>query len=100
MKRKYKTWEEAMALAEVKALIQLTHPNIIKMKETLRCDNQLYIVMELLDKDLGKIIRGRRHEPFTEDEVRSFMYQLINGLSYIHKNGFFHRDLKPDNILI
>jgi serine/threonine protein kinase len=28
------------------------------------------------------------------------MYQLCVGLHYIHSNGFFHRDLKPDNILI
>lgn len=28
------------------------------------------------------------------------MYCLLNGVSYIHRKGFFHRDLKPDNLLI
>ena len=48
-KRKYKCWEEAMANPEVKALIQLQHPNIVKLKEVLRHENVLYMIFELLD---------------------------------------------------
>ncbi|ETN71652.1 hypothetical protein NECAME_19247, partial [Necator americanus] len=33
MKKKFKTWEEATALREVKALKKLPHPNIIKLRE-------------------------------------------------------------------
>lgn len=36
-----------------------------------------------------------RRTPFTEWEIRSLMSQVLQGLAYMHKNGYFHRDLKP-----
>ena len=58
-KRKYKSWEEAMSLPEVKALIQLVHPNIVKLLEVIRHEDGLYMVFELLEKDMFKAIRTR-----------------------------------------
>jgi serine/threonine protein kinase len=26
---------------------------------------------------------------------RNIIYQVSSGLAYMHKNGFFHRDMKP-----
>lgn len=37
---------------------------------------------------------------FSEEEIRNLMSQMLQGLSYMHKNGFFHRDLKPGNWMI
>ena len=37
---------------------------------------------------------------FGEDYARLFAHQLLNSLSYLHKKGYAHRDLKPDNIFI
>lgn len=28
------------------------------------------------------------------------MYQVLQGLAHMHKNGFFHRDMKPENLLL
>jgi protein kinase len=36
----------------------------------------------------------------SEDQIWEVIYQALQGLSYMHKHGFFHRDLKPENILI
>lgn len=63
---------------------------------------ELYLVFELLETDLHALIKNKRkrNEQFTEDEIQVFIFSILRGLSYIHKWGFFHRDLKPDNILI
>lgn len=60
-KRKYLTWEDAVGNPEVEALIKLQHPNIVKLKEVIRHENTLYIMFELLDMDLYKMIKQRRN---------------------------------------
>ncbi|RRT61269.1 hypothetical protein GW17_00046418 [Ensete ventricosum] len=47
------------------------------------------------DHNLYQVMRDRQ-TPFTEREIRSLMSQVLQGLAYMHKNGYFHRDLKPD----
>ena len=36
----------------------------------------------------------------SEREIKSIVYQICSGLEYMHKHGFFHRDMKPENIMI
>ena len=35
-----------------------------------------------------------------EKEIRNLIYQCTKGLAYMHKQGYFHRDMKPENLLI
>lgn len=99
MKRKFYFWEECVNLREVKALRKLNHPNIIKLKEVVRENNELFFIFEYMEYNLYQIMR-ERERPFSEAEIRSFMFQMLQGLAHMHKNGYFHRDLKPENLLV
>ena len=41
-----------------------------------------------------------RVKAFSETSIRNIMYQVTQSLSYIHKHGYFHRDMKPENLLV
>ncbi|UJR23395.1 hypothetical protein I4U23_026403 [Adineta vaga] len=98
MKKKYYSWQECMDLREVKALQKIRHANIIKLKEVIREDNNLYMIFEYMNENLYELMK-KRDRLFPETSVRNVIFQLLQGLTYMHKLGFFHRDLKPENIL-
>ncbi|CAK9251076.1 unnamed protein product, partial [Sphagnum jensenii] len=98
MKKKYYSWEECMNLREVKSLQKLSHANLIKLKEVIREDNTLYFVFEYMKENLYQLIKDRE-KPFAEPIIRNILYQILQGLSFMHKHGFFHRDIKPENLL-
>lgn len=99
MKRKYYIWEECINLREVKSLRKLNHPNIIKLKEIVRENNELFFIFEYMEHNLYHLMRERQR-PFTEEEIRGLMTQLLQGIVHMHKNEYFHRDLKPENLLV
>lgn len=98
MKQKFYSWDECMALREIKSLRKLNHKNIVKLKEVIRVNDDLYFVFEFMDKNIYQNIKDRT-ESLSEQEVKTIMYQTFEGLAYTHKKGFFHRDLKPENLL-
>ncbi|XP_069763310.1 cyclin-dependent kinase 12 [Narcine bancroftii] len=97
------------AIREIKILRQLNHISVVNMKEIVT-DKQdaldfkkdkgaFYLVFEYMDHDLmGLLESGLVH--FTEDHIKSFMRQLMDGLDYCHKKNFLHRDIKCSNILL
>ncbi|XP_060720344.1 serine/threonine-protein kinase ICK-like [Tachysurus vachellii] len=98
MKRKFYSWEECMNLREVKSLKKLNHANVIKLKEVIRENDELYFVFEYMKENLYQLMKERTRM-FPESAVRNIMYQILQGLAFIHKHGFFHRDMKPENLL-
>jgi len=88
---------------------ELKHPNIVSLHDVIHTENKLMLVFEYMDKDLKKYMdsRGDRVndpsiprgalDPVT---IKSFMYQLLQGIAFCHENRVLHRDLKPQNLLI
>jgi protein kinase len=99
MKRKFYSWEEAISLREVKSLRKLNHPNVVKLKEVIRENDELYFVFEHMKQNLYEQIKDRDRY-FSESRVKNWIYQILHSIAYLHKQGYFHRDLKPENLLI
>lgn len=86
------------AIREISILKELTHANVVGFKDVVHQDNKLYLVFEYLDQDLKRYMDSVLSLPPLL--VKSFLFQLINGIAYCHSHRILHRDLKPQNLLI
>ncbi len=102
LKKKYSTWKECVDLREVKSLNKLKqNDNIIKLKEMIRTEENLYLVFEYMEKNLYELMTEKQSsKKITEQQIKYILFQTLQGIAYMHKYGFFHRDLKPENLLV
>ncbi len=98
MKKQYTDWEECKSLKEVLALRTLKHSNIVTLNELILQKNELIMVFEFIGVNLFEYAKNLEEIP--EYKIRNIAFQILQGLAYMHKNNFFHRDMKPENILI
>lgn len=84
-------------LARWRSAASLGHPHLIRIFESGSCGQTLlYIVMELAEDDLAKVLPQR---PLDAGEAKDLLPPLLDALSYIHAKGFVHGRIKPSNIL-
>lgn len=83
------------AIREIALLKELQHDNIVKLHDVIHTDRKLTLVFEYLDQDLKKLLDASGEEGLDMSTVKSFLYQLLNGINHCHKNRVLHRDLKP-----
>ena len=98
MKRKYYSWDECLKLREIEALRKLSHPNIIKLKEVIRENDELFMIFEYMKENLYDYLK--RKVKLSNATVKHVTYQMLLGLKAMHQKGFFHRDMKPENLLL
>ena len=73
MKKKFYSWEECMALREIKSLRKLNHPNIVKLKEVIRVNDDLYFIFEYMEMNIYQLIKDRTTE-LPENQLKSIIY--------------------------
>ena len=96
----------ADVLREISILVKLDHPNIVNLIDVAYFDpsipeQPIKMILELAFSSLDNYIKDKQnHATLTPDLIKSYMYQLSRGLDYMHNNGIWHRDIKPQNILV
>ena len=72
--------------------------HIVKNYEVYEEKNGLIMIMELLNgRDLYQYVKNNPKIP--EPHIFEIFMQILKGVIFLHTEGVFHRDLKPDNIL-
>ncbi|KAL5782798.1 hypothetical protein ACOSP7_007827 [Xanthoceras sorbifolium] len=84
---------------EIATLKLLKHPNIVRLHEVLASKSKIYMVLEYVTG--GELFdRIASKGKLSEAHARKLFQQLIDGVSYCHNKGVFHRDLKLENVLV
>ncbi|XP_006650987.1 serine/threonine-protein kinase ATG1a [Oryza brachyantha] len=88
-------------LQEKAILSTLSHPNILRLIDTIQEEN-LYLILEYCNGgDLeGYRTKGGEDARLPEATARDFMRQLAEGLKILRGRSIVHRDLKPQNLLL
>ncbi|KAJ8267527.1 hypothetical protein COCON_G00126990 [Conger conger] len=105
------TEEEGMPLStirEVAVLRQLEsfeHPNVVRLFDVCTVsrtgrETKLTLVFEHVDQDLTTYLEKAPEPGVPPETIKDMMYQLLQGLDFLHSHRVVHRDLKPQNILV
>jgi serine/threonine protein kinase len=84
---------------EAETLVQLQHPNIVRVLRYFAANGTAYIVMVYEEgTSLGDRLADGATLP--EAELEKLVEPLLSGIEVVHKARFLHRDIKPDNIYL
>ena len=94
----------AAAAAEVLALAEVEHPNIVRIYNFVEHVDSAgvpvgYIVMEYVGGQSLKQIRKAQNGPLSPDQAVAYIIEIAPALDYLHSEGLAYCDFKPDNVI-
>ena len=85
-------------LREIGIAARLSHPHIVPLIDSGEAGGLLYYVQPHVPGGSLRERLGRERRLPVKDALR-IAHEVGAGLDYAHRNGFVHRDVKPENIL-
>ena len=90
-----KAIKHKLSMEEYNHLINLNHPNIIKLYDTFEDESSKYLVMEYCSNGT---IKDKGNLPY--EKFIYYAKQILNAIAFCHSNNIAHRDIKPENIFL
>ncbi|ODV86516.1 hypothetical protein CANARDRAFT_196698, partial [[Candida] arabinofermentans NRRL YB-2248] len=103
MTRRLQHLEDYTKVKEIKFILSVkSHPSLVQIYDIFidRGTLKLHIVMETMDQNLYQLMKYRKSTLFSSNTLKSILSQILAGIRHIHKHLYYHRDVKPENILI
>jgi len=91
-------------IREISLLSELHHPYVVQLLNSVFSKGNVYLVFEYCDYDLRKYLdiyqeqSGNHGLPLAT--IQRFQYQMCKAIEFCHLNRIYHRDMKPQNILV
>lgn len=91
------------ACREMALCREVSNNHLTQLVEIFMEKKSIYMVYDYAEHDLLQIIHFHSHPEkrmIPQRMIRSIMWQILDGVSYLHQNWILHRDLKPANIMV
>ncbi|KAL2103854.1 hypothetical protein ACEWY4_000722 [Coilia grayii] len=83
---------------EIAVLRKIKHENVVCLEDFYESRSHYYLVMQLVSG--GELFdRILDRGMYSERDASQVIKQVLEAVTYLHKNGIVHRDLKPENLL-
>ena len=83
---------------EAKVVAMLEHPHIIPVYDFAENEGRTYLVMKFVEGETLKASLNKK--PLTPEEGVQVIEAMGEALSYAHREGILHRDVKPSNVMM
>ena len=93
------TKQKQKLLSEIKIHQLLDHPHICKFETVFEDDENVYMILEYCENRTFVDYLKKRKRLLAE-EVAYYMWQLFDGIRYMHRKGYIHRDIKLGNLFL
>lgn len=83
---------------EIKCLMGIDDPRIVRLYKYYKYNDSLYLLMEYCPSDLDKYLKTHRISSY--DELRKLIYDVILAVKVCHDKNVAHCDIKPSNFMV